>query len=60
MTDYTTKSCRMSYDSPQAQVFQLRLEATLLTTSETEITGSIIDPGHEEIWNVFGGFNSAL
>lgn len=56
-----TKTRGTGYVPPQAQVFQLRLEATLLTTSETEITGSTIEPGHEVPWNVLGGgFESIL
>lgn len=55
-----TKTRGTGYVPPQTQVFQLRLEATLLTTSETEITGSTIDPGHEVPWNSFGGFDSLL
>ena len=55
-----TKAFGTAYVPPQAQVFQLRLEATLLTPSETELTGSTIDPGQEEIWNVSIDFGSIL
>lgn len=55
-----TKQFGTVYVPPQAQVFQLRLEMALLTASESEFTGSTIDPGEEVIWNVPIDFGSIL